>query len=181
MAKHGVTFARVALGIVFFWFGALQFLPGLSPAEQLAGRTIERITFGMMRSSVALPILATWECVIGIVFQSSSWVRESALLPQFFPNPDPVGVLDRQGESELMCQHTHLPAMMGVVRNHVCHHGCARRPRSRPSIPTKGFDAALGPGQSGREHFATARRTFGQRCPRLLLRTATAVERGREP
>jgi len=23
MAKHGVTFARVALGIVFFWFGAL--------------------------------------------------------------------------------------------------------------------------------------------------------------
>jgi hypothetical protein len=23
MAKHGVTFARVAMGIVFFWFGIL--------------------------------------------------------------------------------------------------------------------------------------------------------------
>lgn len=66
MARHGVIFARVALGIVFFWFGILKFFPGLSPAEQLAGRTIEQLTFGMVTPDVSLPILAAWESLIGI-------------------------------------------------------------------------------------------------------------------
>ena len=43
MANHGLTLLRIALGIVFLWFGALKFLPGLSPAEELAGRTIEAL------------------------------------------------------------------------------------------------------------------------------------------
>jgi uncharacterized membrane protein YkgB len=80
MAKHGVTFARVALGIVFFWFGVLKFFPGLSPAEQLAGRTIEYITFGRVTPNVALPILATWECVIGIGLFSAVALRATLLL-----------------------------------------------------------------------------------------------------
>src|SRR6266540_1639112 len=80
MANHGVTFARVALGIVFFWFGVLKFSPGLSPAEQLAGRTIERITFGMVTSTSALPILATWECLIGIGLLSGVALRATLLL-----------------------------------------------------------------------------------------------------
>jgi uncharacterized membrane protein YphA (DoxX/SURF4 family) len=80
MAKHGVTFARVALGIVFFWFGVLKFFPGLSPAEQLAGRTIEHITFGVVTPDVALPILATWECLIGIGLLIGVALRATLLL-----------------------------------------------------------------------------------------------------
>ena len=80
MAKHGVTFSRVALGIVFFWFGVLKFFPGLSPAEQLAGRTIEQITFGMVSPDVALPILATWECLIGIGLFTGVALRATLLL-----------------------------------------------------------------------------------------------------
>jgi len=80
MAKHGVTFARAALGTVFFWFGALKFFPGLSPAEQLAARTIERITFGLVTSRVSLPILATWECVIGIGLFTGVALRATLLL-----------------------------------------------------------------------------------------------------
>ena len=80
MAKHGVTFVRIALGIVFFWFGVLKFFPGLSPAEQLAGRTIERITFGMVTANLALPILATWECVIGIGLFTGVALRATLLL-----------------------------------------------------------------------------------------------------
>jgi len=80
MAKHGVTFARVALGIVFFWFGALKFFPGLSPAEQLAGRTIEHITLGKVTSNVALPILATWECLIGMGLFTGIALRATLLL-----------------------------------------------------------------------------------------------------
>ena len=80
MAKHGVTFSRVALGIVFFWFGVLKFFPGLSPAEELAGRTIERISFGTVTSNVALPILATWECLIGIGLFTGVALRATLLL-----------------------------------------------------------------------------------------------------
>jgi len=66
MARHGITILRISLGLVFAWFGALKFLPGASPAEDLAGRTIEYLTLGQMSSQVALPILAIWEVAIGI-------------------------------------------------------------------------------------------------------------------
>jgi uncharacterized membrane protein YphA (DoxX/SURF4 family) len=80
MARHGVTFARVAMGIVFFWFGVLKFFPGLSPAEQLAGRTIQHLTFGMVTPNISLPILATWECVIGLGLLSGFALRATLFL-----------------------------------------------------------------------------------------------------
>jgi hypothetical protein len=66
MARHGITLLRVSLGVVFFWFGVLKFFPGLSPAQSLAARTIDILTFGMVPSSVSVPVLALWECAIGI-------------------------------------------------------------------------------------------------------------------
>ncbi|HSL94713.1 MAG TPA: hypothetical protein VLA35_02175, partial [Thermoleophilia bacterium] len=44
MARHGVTLLRLSLGAVFLWFGALKFFPDLSPAQSLAGDTIEKLT-----------------------------------------------------------------------------------------------------------------------------------------
>ena len=64
-ARHAVAMLRVSLGIVFFWFGVLKFFPGLSPAEDLAARTISVLTFGAMPPSVSLPVLAGWETLIG--------------------------------------------------------------------------------------------------------------------
>ena len=46
MARYGVVILRVALGFVFLWFGALKYLPGLSPAQTLALGTIDALTFG---------------------------------------------------------------------------------------------------------------------------------------
>jgi len=66
MARSGVRFTRVALGVVFLWFGVLKFFPGLSSAETLAGRTIETLTFGLVPPPVSLPVLALWECAIGL-------------------------------------------------------------------------------------------------------------------
>ena len=66
LARIGIPVVRVALGVVFLWFGALKLFPNLSPAEDLAGRTIERLTLGIVPASVALPVLAVWESVIGI-------------------------------------------------------------------------------------------------------------------
>jgi uncharacterized membrane protein YkgB len=80
MARHGVTFTRVSLGIIFFWFGALKFLPGMSPAESLATRTIERLTGGRLTATAALWILATWEVLIGLGLLTGRLLRVTLLL-----------------------------------------------------------------------------------------------------
>src|SRR4051812_29325648 len=65
MAAHGISFLRVSLGVVFLWFGGLKLVPGLSPAEGLAGATIAKLTFGLVEPKVAVAILAVWETGIG--------------------------------------------------------------------------------------------------------------------
>jgi len=52
--------------MVFLWFGALKFFPGLSPAQSLAGSTMSALTFGILTPEVAVFIRAVWECLIGI-------------------------------------------------------------------------------------------------------------------
>lgn len=66
MAKHGVRLLRISLGVVFLWFGVLKFFPGLSPATELAVRTIDVLTFGMVADKVAINVLAAWESLIGL-------------------------------------------------------------------------------------------------------------------
>lgn len=66
MARHGPTLLRVALGVTFLWFGVLKFVPGLSPADELATRTIARLTFGVVGPEVSRPVLAAWETLIGL-------------------------------------------------------------------------------------------------------------------
>ncbi len=80
MAAHGLTALRIALGIVFLWFGALKFFPGLSPAADLASRTIETLTGGLVPASIALPVLALWESAIGIGLLAGRWMRATLLL-----------------------------------------------------------------------------------------------------
>jgi hypothetical protein len=46
LARWGVPVVRIGLGIVVLWFGALKFVPDLSPAHDLATRTIERLSLG---------------------------------------------------------------------------------------------------------------------------------------
>ncbi len=68
MAKRGILLLRISIGIVFFWFGIQKFFPGLSSAEELASRTIETMSFGLIQQQVSMPILATWEVLIGLLF-----------------------------------------------------------------------------------------------------------------
>jgi uncharacterized membrane protein YkgB len=80
LARHGLLLLRLSVGVVFLWFGALKFFPGLSPAEDLAARTINLMTLGAMPASVSLPILATWEVMIGCGFLSGRYMRVTLLL-----------------------------------------------------------------------------------------------------
>jgi uncharacterized membrane protein YphA (DoxX/SURF4 family) len=66
MARFGPMLLRVSLGIVFLWFGLLKFFPNLSPAQELATRTITTLTGGLIGPVVSLPLLAGWECLIGL-------------------------------------------------------------------------------------------------------------------
>jgi uncharacterized membrane protein YphA (DoxX/SURF4 family) len=66
MARQSLPILRVGLGIVFFWFGVLKFFPGLSPAQDLAIRTMDALSFGLVGPHVAIVVLAAWECVIGL-------------------------------------------------------------------------------------------------------------------
>ena len=75
MARHGIVLLRISLGVVFVWFGALKFLPGLSPAQDLASRTIAALTFGAVQADVSVPLLAAWECAIGLGLIAGVWMR----------------------------------------------------------------------------------------------------------
>lgn len=80
MARYGIILLRVSLGIVFFWFGFLKFFPGLSPAQDLAANTIDRLTFGLIPPGVAIPILATWESLIGLGLITGRFMRATLAL-----------------------------------------------------------------------------------------------------
>ena len=66
MAANGVHLLRISLGIIFLWFGTLKFIPDASPAQGLATRTIELLSFGIIQPDVCIILLATWETAIGL-------------------------------------------------------------------------------------------------------------------
>jgi uncharacterized membrane protein YphA (DoxX/SURF4 family) len=80
MARRGVGALRVSLGVVFLWFGVLKFFPGLSPAQDLAARTISLLTLGAVPASVSVPVLAAWESAIGLGLLAGAWMRGVLLL-----------------------------------------------------------------------------------------------------
>lgn len=83
MARYGVFLLRISVGIVFFWFGVLKYFPGLSPATDLATKTIDTLTFGIISGTLALYILATLEVAIGIGLIFGVFLRETLLLLLF--------------------------------------------------------------------------------------------------
>jgi uncharacterized membrane protein YphA (DoxX/SURF4 family) len=94
MARYGITLLRISLGIVFFWFGVLKFFPHQSPAEVLASNTILRLSFNHIGPAASMPLLATWECLIGLGLLTGIAMRVTlfllfvqmlgTLLPLFF-------------------------------------------------------------------------------------------------
>ncbi len=80
LAFYAPTISRVALGVVFLWFGVLKFVPGLSSADALATNTISTLTFGLVNAEVSRPVLAVWETLIGVCLLSGMFLRATLLL-----------------------------------------------------------------------------------------------------
>jgi uncharacterized membrane protein YphA (DoxX/SURF4 family) len=71
-----------SLSVIFYWFGIQKFFPGASPAEDIAGLTIQVLTAHLLPPEVGLFLLACWEIVLGVgllLFPRSRW----ALWPAF--------------------------------------------------------------------------------------------------
>ncbi len=75
MAKNGLLIMRVGLGIIFLWFGALKFFPGLSPAEELVRNTVYFVD-----PDLFIPVLAAWEVLIGLGLIAGKFMRITLLL-----------------------------------------------------------------------------------------------------
>ncbi len=61
-----VRLLAVSIGLVYLWFGLLKFFPGLSPAEDLAINTIDKLTLGFIPQNLTYSMLAIWESALGI-------------------------------------------------------------------------------------------------------------------
>ena len=75
MARHGVGWLRISMGVVFFWFGALKLAPGLSPAEDLI-----RVALPFLPMHLFIPFLALWEMAIGLGFMTGKFMWLTILL-----------------------------------------------------------------------------------------------------
>lgn len=75
MARYGLRLMRIALGIVFFWFGALKLFPGMSPAEQMVRDSVFFINPDLFH-----PLLAVWEMAIGLGLITGLFLRVTLLL-----------------------------------------------------------------------------------------------------
>jgi len=80
MGEHGVTLLRWSIGLVFIWFGALKFVPGMSPADELATETAMILTLGLLTEDAARVGLALLEVAIGLGLVAGRFLRLTLLL-----------------------------------------------------------------------------------------------------
>ena len=75
LVAYSIPLLRIALGGIFLAFGLLKFFPGLSPIEDLATRTTETLSFGLVSGRGAMVVIATLECLIGLSFVTGRFLR----------------------------------------------------------------------------------------------------------
>ena len=72
MSRWGVAVLRLALAVIFVWFGLLKPL-GLSPAEPLVLATVDSLP--VFRPATWLILIGWWEVVIGVTFLHPATIR----------------------------------------------------------------------------------------------------------
>ncbi|MFW3441827.1 doxx family protein [Aliarcobacter butzleri] len=73
--QNTIKLMRLSLGIIFVWYGMLKFFPTLSPAEDLAIKTIDIMFFHLIDGSLSIKLLAILEVAIGIGFLSGYYIK----------------------------------------------------------------------------------------------------------
>jgi putative oxidoreductase len=75
LVAHSLWLLRVSLGAIFLLFGMLKFVPGLSPAQDLATRTTDVLSFGLVPAGLSIVVIAALECTIGLGLISGRRMR----------------------------------------------------------------------------------------------------------
>ena len=75
LVLHSITALRIAVGAIFLAFGVLKYFPGVSPAQNLTEATTHILFLGLIPGNVAIVMIATLECFIGICLLTNRWMR----------------------------------------------------------------------------------------------------------
>jgi uncharacterized membrane protein YkgB len=75
LVAHSIAALRIAVGLVFLGFGVLKFFPGVSPAESITRATTHILFLGLVPGGVAMVMIATLECVIGVCLLANRGMR----------------------------------------------------------------------------------------------------------
>ncbi|ATW88924.1 putative membrane protein YkgB [Halohasta litchfieldiae] len=74
MERWGVPILRVAIAVIFIWFGALKIF-GISPAGELVAATVY-----VVDPALFVPVLGVWEVVIGLCLLYRPLIRLGIVL-----------------------------------------------------------------------------------------------------
>lgn len=77
--RHAVLLSRIAIAVVYFWFGVLKFI-GASPAEPLVEELFEKTLAWAMPFSMFYALFAVFEMAIGILILIKKFDRVTILL-----------------------------------------------------------------------------------------------------
>ena len=80
LQRWSIPALRVALGGVFVVFGALKFVPGMSPLEALVQSTWQRLTFGVITGPTALVLTAIMEVTAGALLIAGGGFARAGLV-----------------------------------------------------------------------------------------------------
>ena len=94
-----LTLLRISMGIICLAFGAMKFFHECSPAEELAVRTILKLTLGVMPERPGVLLLAVWECTVGLLLVAGKRKRTALcgftpflLFPSLLFKQEPYGI-----------------------------------------------------------------------------------------
>jgi uncharacterized membrane protein YphA (DoxX/SURF4 family) len=80
LLAHSIQLLRMVVGLVVLIFGVLKYFPGVSPAEGLTVKTTDALTFGLLPGDIAIVLIASLECAIGLLLITGRWLRVAIYL-----------------------------------------------------------------------------------------------------
>jgi putative oxidoreductase len=80
LVDHSIQLLRVVVGLVFLGFGVLKYFPDVSPAEELTIKTTDALSFELVPGHIAIVIIASLECIIGLLLICGRGLRVAIYL-----------------------------------------------------------------------------------------------------
>ncbi len=80
LVAHSIRLLRVTVGLVFLAFGILKFFPDVSPVEELTIKTTDALSFDLIPGGIAIVLIASLECIIGLLLISGRGLRIAVYL-----------------------------------------------------------------------------------------------------